>query len=82
MQTICVYCGSADRLNPGYLHAARQMGAEIARRGLKVAYGAGSTGLMGAVADGALAAGGGVIGDTEIFNTLSLAHQRLIWPGR
>lgn len=54
------------------------MGAAIARRGMAVIYGAGSTGLMGALADGALEAGGEVIGVIpEIFNTPVLAHSRL-----
>lgn len=78
MKSICVYCGSADHLRPEYLQAAQQMGATIARRGLELWYGAGSTGLMGAVADGAMQAGGQVIGVIpEIFNTPRLAHMSL-----
>jgi uncharacterized protein (TIGR00730 family) len=78
LQTICVYCGSSDKMGAHYLEAARKMGAAIARRGLAVVYGAGSTGLMGAVADGALEAGGEVIGIIpEIFNTPILCHQSL-----
>jgi hypothetical protein len=54
------------------------MGSSIAARQLRLAYGAGSTGLMGAVADGALAAGGEVMGVIpEIFNTPQLMHTRL-----
>lgn len=78
MKYICVYCGSSDKMAPVYLDAAREMGAAIARRGMTVIYGAGSTGLMGAVADGALDAGGEVIGVIpEMFNTPVLAHTRL-----
>lgn len=78
MKSICVYCGSADNLRPEYLQAARWMGAAIAQRGLELWYGAGSTGLMGAVADGALQAGGQVIGVIpELFNTPRLAHMNL-----
>jgi hypothetical protein len=78
MKSICVYCGSADKLRAEYLEAAQLMGATIARRGLELWYGAGSTGLMGAVADGALRAGGRVIGVIpELFNTPHLAHMRL-----
>lgn len=78
MKSICVYCGSADGLHPDYYAAARAMGAAIARRGLELWYGAGSTGLMGAVADAALDAGGTVVGVIpEIFNTSKLAHMRL-----
>jgi uncharacterized protein (TIGR00730 family) len=78
MKSICVYCGSADNLRPEYLAAASQMGATIARNGLELWYGAGSTGLMGAVADGALQAGGQVVGVIpELFNTPRLAHMGL-----
>jgi len=78
MKSICVYCGSADNLRPAYLEAASQMGAAIARRGLELWYGAGRTGLMGAVADGALGSGGRVIGVIpELFNTPRLAHMGL-----
>jgi uncharacterized protein (TIGR00730 family) len=78
MNSICVYCGSADRLNPEYLEAARRMGAAIAARGLRLVYGAGRTGLMGAVADGALEAGGAVTGVIPgYFNTPQLCHQGL-----
>jgi len=52
--TITVFCGSSDRTYPDFCTAARQMGAAIAARGLRLTYGAGKTGLMGAVADGAL----------------------------
>lgn len=78
MKSICVYCGSADGLHPDYYAAARAMGAAIARRGLELWYGAGSTGLMGAVADAALGSGGQVVGVIpEIFNTPKLAHMGL-----
>jgi len=78
MKSICVYCGSADDLRSEYLEAARQMGAAIARSNLELWYGAGSTGLMGAVADGALQAGGRVVGVIpELFNTPRLAHMGL-----
>lgn len=78
MKTVCVYCGSSDRMGDKYLQAARRMGRSIARRGLILAYGAGSTGLMGAVADGALEAGGEVTGVIpRIFNTPTLMHSGL-----
>jgi hypothetical protein len=78
MKSICVYCGSADHLRPEYLEAAYQMGTAIAHRGLELWYGAGRTGLMGAVANGALRAGGRVIGVIpELFNTPQLAHMGL-----
>ena len=75
MQSICVYCGSSDRIKEAYLIAARQLGAALARRGAQLVYGAGSTGLMGAVANGALENGGQVIGVIpELFVTPQLAH--------
>lgn len=78
MKTICIYCGSSDKLHVEYLEAATRMGAAVARRGLQLIYGAGSTGLMGAVANGALRAGGEVIGIIpSYFNTPQLAHQGL-----
>jgi len=78
MKTICVYCGSSDRLGDEYLIAARRMGTAIAKRGYSLVYGAGSTGLMGAVADGALEAGGEVIGVIpHLFATPALMHTGL-----
>lgn len=78
MTSIVVYCGSSDRIKPVYLEAAKDMGAAIADRGMKLVYGAGSTGSMGAVADGALAGGGEVIGVIpEIFSTPQLEHHGL-----
>jgi uncharacterized protein (TIGR00730 family) len=78
MKSICVYCGSSDKVRPDYLKAAWQMGASIGSRGLRLIYGAGSTGLMGAVAEGALQAGGEVVGVLPaMFNTPQLAHTGL-----
>lgn len=78
MQTVCVYCGSSDKMDGEYLLAARQMGAEIAARGYTLTYGAGCTGMMGAVADGALQAGGKVVGVIPtMFNTPTLMHNGL-----
>ncbi len=78
MKTVCVYCGSSDKLSDDYLQDAYQMGAAIARRDLVLAYGAGCTGMMGAVADGALEAGGEVVGVIpEMFATPTLMHTRL-----
>ena len=78
MKSICVYCGSSDKVNSIYLNVAREMGALIAKKGLKLIYGAGSTGLMGAVANGALEMGGEVVGVLpEMFDTPQLAHGGL-----
>lgn len=62
MDSVCVFCGSRDGNDPGYLAAARATGAAIARRGWRLIYGGGGVGVMGALADGALAEGGEVIG--------------------
>ena len=62
MQRICVYCASNDGARPEYLESARTMGRLLAERGIAVAYGGGRTGLMGALADATLEAGGEVIG--------------------
>jgi uncharacterized protein (TIGR00730 family) len=78
MKTICVYCGSSDKMDDEYLQAACEMGAAIAKRGFILAYGAGCTGMMGAVADGALEAGGQVIGVIpKMFTTPALMHTGL-----
>ena len=62
MQSICVFCGSNTGANPAYAEAARDLGRRIARRGLRLVYGGAKVGLMGAIADAALAAGGQVTG--------------------
>jgi uncharacterized protein (TIGR00730 family) len=59
---ICVFCGSTSGRRPEYAAAARALGAELARRGIGLVTGGGHVGLMGAVADGALEAGGEAIG--------------------
>jgi uncharacterized protein (TIGR00730 family) len=61
-QRICVFCGSSVGADPRYVEAARATGAYLARQGLGIVYGGGHVGLMGALADAALAAGGEVIG--------------------
>jgi uncharacterized protein (TIGR00730 family) len=62
VQRILVFCGSSPGLLPQYVEAAVALGRLLAERGLGVVYGGASVGMMGAVADGALAAGGEVIG--------------------
>ena len=62
MKRLAVYCGSATPENPVYIEAARAVGRNLAERGIGVVYGGGRLGLMGAVADAALAVGGEVIG--------------------
>ena len=62
MRRVCVFCGSSPGGQSCYLTAARALGDLLARRGLGLVYGGASIGLMGAVADAALSAGGEVTG--------------------
>ncbi|MCE0916561.1 TIGR00730 family Rossman fold protein [Pseudomonas sp. NMI760_13] len=62
VRSVCVFCGASIGANPAYREAAIALGQAIARRGLTLVYGGGAVGLMGTVADAALAAGGEVIG--------------------
>ncbi len=78
MDSICVFCGSSDSVHADYLAGARALGRTLARRGIRLIYGGGKTGLMGAVADGALEAGGEVVGVIiPSMHTATLAHQGL-----
>jgi uncharacterized protein (TIGR00730 family) len=78
MKKVCVYCGSSDRIPRVYLDAAYLMGQTLANQSITLVYGAGSTGTMGAVADGALSAGGEVWGIIpKMFDTPQLAHKGL-----
>ena len=78
MKSICVFCGSSDSVHADYKSAAWTMGSVIAERGLRLIYGGGKTGLMGAVADGALSASGEVIGIIiPSMNNKALAHDGL-----
>ena len=62
MKRLCVFCGSNAGTNPIYRAEAEKLGRLLAARGIELVYGAGNIGLMGAVADACLAAGGTVIG--------------------
>jgi uncharacterized protein (TIGR00730 family) len=59
---VCVYCGSSPGHDPRFVAAAQALGTSLAQAGIGVVYGGGRVGLMGTVADAALAAGGEVIG--------------------
>ncbi len=73
---ICVYCGSSNGAPERYFDTAREVGARLAGRGIDVVYGGGNVGLMGALADAALAAGGKVYGVIpEKLRDLELAHE-------
>lgn len=75
---LCVFCGASPGRDPGYLALARSVGGGLAARGIGVVYGGGRVGLMGAVADAALEAGGEVIGviPTRLVDR-ELAHRGL-----
>lgn len=78
LTNVCVFSGSSDRMESAFLESARAMGRSIAHRGLTLVYGAGCTGMMGALADAALEAGAEVIGIIpRRFNTPELVHTGL-----
>ena len=62
IRSICVYCGSQPGRDPAYLAAGRALGKSIAAHGLRLVYGGGTKGIMGAVASGVLSNGGQVTG--------------------
>lgn len=75
---VAVYCGSADGSDPVFLAEAKALGAAIAEAGLGMVYGGASLGLMGAVADAALAGGAEVVGVLpEILAGSEIAHRGL-----
>jgi hypothetical protein len=78
VKAVCVFCGASSGRLTSYADAARSLGAALAGRGLGLVYGGGRVGLMGAVADGALAAGGEVVGviPRELV-ARELAHEGL-----
>lgn len=62
LESVCVFCGSSDAADPAFLQAARDLGEALAAAKLKLVYGGGGVGLMGATARAAHAAGGAVLG--------------------
>jgi uncharacterized protein (TIGR00730 family) len=62
LNAVCVFCGSSDGVQPEFRAAATALGTYLAERGIDIVYGGASVGLMGAVADAALGAGGRVFG--------------------
>ncbi len=62
LRALCVYCGSSNGVAATHLEAAAELGRLAARRGIEIVFGGGHVGLMGALADGALAEGGRVTG--------------------
>src|SRR5258708_26890132 len=62
LQSVCVFCGSSAAAHPAYLRAAGELGRALAAADLRLVYGGGGVGLMGATARGAHEAGGKVLG--------------------
>jgi uncharacterized protein (TIGR00730 family) len=78
LSSVCIFCGSNGGSDPAYLGTAAAVGRSLARRGIRLVYGGGKVGMMGAVADAALAAGGDVVGviPQQIFD-LEVGHEGL-----
>jgi uncharacterized protein (TIGR00730 family) len=62
LASVCVFCGSNNGVDPRYMEAAKRTGRTLAERGLRLVYGGAHVGMMGALADAAMAAGGDVTG--------------------
>jgi len=78
MKSICIFCGANKGKGNTYINIAQSVGRELAARGILIVYGAGSVGLMGEVADAALAAGGEVEGVIPTFlDEKEVGHKSL-----
>ena len=78
MKRVCVFCGSSVGNNPEYAEYAAALGQLLARKHIGLVYGGGHVGLMGVIADAALAAGGEVIGVIpRALADREIAHARL-----
>lgn len=78
IKTVAVYCGSNSGRGEAYLQGASDLGAVLAAREIRIVYGGTHKGLMGALADAALAGGGHVMGViTERLKAKGHTHQRL-----
>jgi uncharacterized protein (TIGR00730 family) len=78
MKRICVFCGSSPGSQPEYRACAEELGAELVRRDIGLVYGGGNVGLMGAIADSVLKAGGEAIGVIpEHLMNREIGHKRL-----
>ena len=74
IRSVCLFCGSSDAVDPKYALEARRFGEGLARAGLRLVYGGGGVGLMGAAARGAHDAGGAVLG---VMPDFLRHHERL-----
>jgi uncharacterized protein (TIGR00730 family) len=78
LRSVCVFCGSSPGARPDYMEAAAQLGVLLARRQIRLVYGGASVGLMRAVADAVLEAGGEVTGVIpEALRAREIAHTGL-----
>ncbi len=77
LKSICVFCGSNPGANGAYLHAATSLGRTLGEKNIKLIFGGGKIGMMGAVADAVLESGGEVTGVIPDF----LADRELAHPG-
>jgi len=78
MATLCVFCGSNSGTDPRYVEVAGALGEALAANGHRLVYGGGHVGLMGALADAAIGAGGTVVGVmTEQLVAAEVAHRGL-----
>ena len=85
IKTVCVYCGSGSGTNPRFVEAAVALGKVLAENNIRLVYGGGSVGLMGAVAKSALDHGGSVTGIIPEFlrareNALSQVQEMVVTP--
>jgi len=85
IKTVCVYCGSGPGTNPRFVEAAKALGKALAEGGIRLVYGGGSIGLMGAVATSVLDHGGTVTGIIPDFltireNALKRVQQMIVTP--
>ena len=78
IKRICVFCGSSAGSRPEYRACAEELGAELTRRSIGLVYGGGNVGLMGAIADAVLAAGGEAVGVIpEHLMSREIGHKQL-----
>jgi uncharacterized protein (TIGR00730 family) len=85
IKTVCVYCGSGPGTNPRFVEAAIGLGKALAESGIRLVYGGGSIGLMGAVATSVLDHGGAVTGIIPSFltsreNALTRVQEMIVTP--
>ena len=85
IRTVCVYCGSGPGTNPRFIEAAIALGRALAENGIRLVYGGGSIGLMGAVATSVLDHGGTVTGIIPDFltsreNALTRVQEMIVTP--